>query len=910
LVVALTALGSGSAALAGGQWTIVDTLPVPEGASGLAWDGTWLYCGIYGPNGSEIYRIDPVTGGHTLHFTGPQEDAFGLTYDGQYLWTTDHPGSSSIPAIAMKLHWDGTVLDQIDLPAHYVSGIAYDNGDFWVARYYPDPSHLFKIDSAGTVVRDFQAPDNQPWDVCLENGNLWVADYWGDTLYKVNPSNGAILESHPSEGVDPAGIVWDGTHLWYCDNGQGGVDFLYKIDLSGAGTPEISVPVSTHDFGLVSIGTTGTWNVTVFNTGDAELEISAVTFSPPADLVCTASFPVSIAPGGNSVLPIEFSPTAFGALAATATIVSDDPVNPNEDLTLSGHGVYPDATIDILEDTHDYGLVRKNAHTRWYMEIANHGNELLTISDLLVADPRFYVEPGQTLPISLAPLESTQVGVWFNPIAAVPYSATLDVVSSGPGDGVTPVSLDGTGQDIPYPMGDELWSYTIDTSFDNTPKGFAPIQDVSGDGIADVIVCSEDDFVRCFNGNASGTGDVLWEHEIPGGALYQQQALQIVDDIDEDGTQDVVVGSAWAGKLVRAISGATGEEIWTYYTNIYGDGGWVYQVDCSYDYNDDGTPDVLAATGDDATDTGPKRVICIDGLTGAQIWAYFVGGPVFSVIGVEDFTGDGQPDVVAGASDEFETQGRVIGINGNGFLDWTYLVASTSVWSLAQTEDFNEDGIRDVIAADFSGNVYGISASNGVVQYSPGALYGTTTRFVKFDDIDDDGHPEVMAAHFSTFARMIGTRFGSIEWTTALVDKPAAIARIPDVTGDATNDVVLGTLFSNNRAYFLDGVNGGVLHSFDYGTPIDGVGAIPDINGDGSWEMIIGGRNGLMTVVSGGLAVPGNPADVNGDGVVNFGDILAILGVWGPCPGCPEDVNGDGVVNFADILLVIANWTV
>nr|MCP3902523.1 choice-of-anchor D domain-containing protein [Planctomycetota bacterium] len=903
------ALGGGSAALAGGQWTIVATYDVPEGASGLAYDGTWLYCGIYGPDGGRVYQINPSTGASSLLFTGPHEDAYGLTYDGQNLWTTDHPGSSSTPAIAMKLDWDGTLLDQVDLPAHYVSGITYDAGDLWVARYYEDPAHLFKIDGAGTVLRDFQAPDDQPWDLCLENGDLWVADYWGDTLYKVSASTGALLESHPSEGVDPAGVVWDGTHLWYCDNGAGGVDFLYKVDLSGAGTPEISVPVSTHDYGLVSIGQAPTWNVTVFNTGDAPLEISGVTFTPPADLFSSASFPITVPMGGNVQIPIVFAPTTFGPLDATATIASDDPVHPAEDLDLTGHAVFAEATIDILDDTHAYGSVRKNAHTRWFMEVANHGNEVLTIDDLVVADPRFYVEPGLAVPFDLAPLETAQVGVWFNPVAATPYAATLDVHSSGPADAITPVSLGGSGLDIPYPMGDVLWTYTIDTSFDNTPKAFEWIPDVSGDGIADVIICSEDDFVRCFNGNASGTGDVLWEHEIPGGSVYQQHAIQIVPDIDEDGEHDVVVGAAWGGKLVRAISGATGDEIWTFNTNVWGDGGWVYQVDGTYDYNGDGTIDVLACAGDDSTDTGPKRAFCLNGLSGVLIWNRPLNGPVFSVIGIEDFTGDGLPDVLAGASNESETQGRAVGLDGtDGGLEWTFLVASSSVWALAQAGDITSDGVSDVVIADFSGNVYGLNAVTGTQEYTFDLL-GTTTRLEVFDDIDDDGHVEVLGSHFSTYARMIGTRTGSTEWTTALVDKPAAVARIPDITGDATNDVVLGTLFSNNRAYFIDGVTGGVLHSFDYGTPIDGIRAIPDISGDGSWEMIIGGRNGLVTVASGGLAVPGNPADVNGDGVVNFGDILAIIGAWGPCPGCPADVNGDGMVNFADILLVIASWT-
>lgn len=54
----------------------------------------------------------------------------------------------------------------------------------------------------------------------------------------------------------------------------------------------------------------------------------------------------------------------------------------------------------------------------------------------------------------------------------------------------------------------------------------------------------------------------------------------------------------------------------------------------------------------------------------------------------------------------------------------------------------------------------------------------------------------------------------------------------------------------------------------------------------------------------------GLPADVNGDGVVNTDDLLAVLGAWGPCsPPCPADINGDGVVNVNDILDLIGAWS-
>ncbi len=50
------------------------------------------------------------------------------------------------------------------------------------------------------------------------------------------------------------------------------------------------------------------------------------------------------------------------------------------------------------------------------------------------------------------------------------------------------------------------------------------------------------------------------------------------------------------------------------------------------------------------------------------------------------------------------------------------------------------------------------------------------------------------------------------------------------------------------------------------------------------------------------------PGDVNGDGIVDVNDILALIVVWGPCNGCPEDLNGDGSVNVNDLIQLISYW--
>jgi len=75
----------------------------------------------------------------------------------------------------------------------------------------------------------------------------------------------------------------------------------------------------------------------------------------------------------------------------------------------------------------------------------------------------------------------------------------------------------------------------------------------------------------------------------------------------------------------------------------------------------------------------------------------------------------------------------------------------------------------------------------------------------------------------------------------------------------------------------------------------------------GHHEYTPGGNSWNTWVASYTVALP-CPGDANGDGVVNFADIVAVISAWGPCGGCPEDFDHNGVVDFQDLLEVLKNW--
>jgi hypothetical protein len=222
----------------------------------------------------------------------------------------------------------------------------------------------------------------------------------------------------------------------------------YTVPLSGTGTaPAVSLSSTSLNFGTQGVGTSTPLGVTVTNSGTGNLIISAISISganASAFTFSAAATPITVTPGGNTIITVTFAPTTAGSLAATLSITDNASDSP-ETVSLSGSATAPVSNISPSSVAFGNQLVNVISSATSIV-VGNSGTANLVISNLTITGTNatdFSFAAG-ALPITVSPGNRTYISVFFTPLAAGNRVATL-VISDNSAASPETVPLSGTG---------------------------------------------------------------------------------------------------------------------------------------------------------------------------------------------------------------------------------------------------------------------------------------------------------------------------------------------------------------------------------------------------------------------------------------------------------------------------------
>ncbi len=867
--------------------TLINTVNLPTGAFwnggyGLVYNNSKYWISSDAAAGRGIfYAVDEngvLVDTVTINYPSMQSSQ-GLACDGTNFWYVER---KTARCDLYKVNENGVVLDSITSTqlfggSWFLGGAAWDGTGLWVSVYYPDASAaLYKINTSTKQLVDtiklqnFAPGQLQPTGVTVKGDTIFFLNdgFQGvDKIYAVSLiTKDSLFSFNPPEqpGIrqNPRGLAWDGNYFWLLAEPVGASSGrqLFKYDLGGSGSPGITILNPNINFGNVMIDSTLTQNIMVYNYGTADLILSSSTISNTVFTISSV-FPITVPAGQIKNVPVNFTPAANVYYNDSVQIFHNDPIVSYSKVTLSGRGVYTAPFLTSTPASVIFGSKRINSTSYIELTLNNVGSNTLIIDSVKSSSPNYYFEK-LTTPLTINPVSSSMFRVWFNPTALSSYTDSISVYSDASNGNVIYIQVTGNSISVDPALGNIFWQTHIPdnpaTSVqDYTPRSMKKIEDVNGDGIKDLVVATENYWTLCFNGNSSGSGDLLWKYStyfgtINTGSVDYEQGVQIVSDLNGDRHEDVVIGTGGGNDFVYALDGVTGELFWEFGNpNITNDGD-IMGLDGKRDFNNDGVPDILAAaSGDESTGAGRFSVYLLNGANGDVIWRlnqqseqklkYMVtstdfGGAVGSRIG---------------------TANQVIGFNKSGVINWVFPTNGTP-WTVREISDVGNTSGSDVIAGTTTGSIYCLSGDNGnqIWSTSIGNVFIEDLKIVP--DVNQSGYPDIFVSGINQNVYMLEGSTGYTIWSNATGGNILG----KDVLGDLNADGIpeVGTASLNNIAHVFNGANGNLLFNYAFGSGINANAAehivdLDDVDGNLSSEFAACSRDGRVILFSGGVDV-------------------------------------------------------
>lgn len=447
-----------------------------------------------------------------------------------------------------------------------------------------------------------------------------------------------------------------------------------------------------------------------------------------------------------------------------------------------------------------------------------------TVLQAVTSTPPPFVTPserelearGATRPLAprAAPLLKKR---WSTRIGRTTFRTTIGLT-----DGLIVVGTHGASLSTANEAADGVYALTPSTGklarFIATPgKGD---RDVGGVALDDTDVIFSTDNGQVVKASLID-GRVMWSAALAG----KVRPAPALGNLDGQGALDVVVGDE-AGDL-HALDGATGRALWVQATgtNDYDARGFIAAAAIA-DLNGDRADDVIAGARDGV-------LAAYDGRSGAPLWQTRHGSGIHASPSILDLDGDGRHEVLAA---------------------WSY--SRVAIFdALTGVERYHQDLEQD------AGGIEGLFASPVPL---PAAGSGFIVQGTAWWGGQHAGAKSGDAVDGIVLAGQKGREFRSNE------GRVSASAVVMDLGDDGVWDAVIG---SEQRELLAIGADGTRRVLAKLGGPIEAPAAISDVDGDGSFELLVASNDGQLTCLETGSRTRPLLARFRGSGSDNRGHI-------------------------------------
>jgi len=266
-----------------------------------------------------------------------------------------------------------------------------------------------------------------------------------------------------------------------------------------------------------------------------------------------------------------------------------------------------------------------------------------------------------------------------------------------------------------------------------------------------------------------------------------------------------------------------------------------YSSPAAYDLNGDGFKDIVFGSMN-------RRLYCLDGKTGKQLWAFMTGGGIVSSPVIYDLNGDGAQEILFSALDA-----RTYCLNAKGAVLWQYATDTANfIRSTPACGDLDGDGRAEALLGTLGGKLICLSGEKGELKWEK----ETDLKFWASPliwDIDGDGSDELIIAGLgaASKSRIMCLKNGGRQtmWEKEL---PGSVLSSPSVDaepGAAGARLYLGT--DTGIVYSIKAASGEVQWEFKVKKHINSSIALFDADGDNVQDPVFVSGDGCLYLLNG-----------------------------------------------------------